>query len=927
MSHRLLMHDMHDRRAPAPIPRHASNSRRDRARPLPGSRGLRPVLWLLAVLAFPTDVLAEAALRSSFISHFADGPAQALALADLDRDGLPDFVTANGTEGTIAIGLSGANYRQPQVLPAGTPVGAVILARFDADEYWDLASIGAGAHVVRVQLGIGLGRFGPIRSFPVGLEPRAIVAADFDQDGKTDLAVACDSSNTISILIGTGNGSFTRGTDIPSRSSPVALAAADLDADGKADLVVLDQTASSFSIHRGLGDARFQLVGETPTGPGPRALAVGFLDEDAILDVATANWAGNSVTLWLGRGDGTLRLRRDVATAPGPIAVEIGDIDADGRADVVYARSPYISNDADGISVMRGRGGGSVGPGIDFVSGAAPHALKLADLDGDGRTDVAVACARAREVAFHFGNGRGGFGDGIALVANDSPYRLISGDLNRDGRSDLVYSHAIGITVMLGRGDATFDTTTYLPPMPAVRAGELLIDDYDRDGRPDLLVTEPSGFMGGAMLYRGVGGGRLAAAVATAHFTAGESAALGDLDGDGLSDLVLDGGNTGYMYGAKGNGRGGFTKMEQFAPIYAEFTDLKLADLDHDGKLDLVSLRNRGAIAVMKGQGNGAFSAAVEYPTVQIMQSFQLADLDEDGNLDMIWANNSIYVRSISVRMGQHGGTFGPIRSYEAGTGSWNVAVADLDQDGRLDVVTTNSSSNTITVLHGDGRGAFGPPRQFGAAYGSSPIAVGDWNGDSRPDLAVGGRRTIVLLLSEGDLVPVAAAARVLRAEPGSVRVQWTLGERPLEPLVLERSVDVGPWIGAGAPIWTSDRTLEFEDHSARAGVRHGYRLRSGSADVFGEVWVDVAGGLELFIPAPLTRGSSIRFVVAVGSPVRLELHDVTGRRVARRDLAVSEAGAHALPASVWGGVPSGIYFAVLIQGDRRVARRACLVR
>src|SRR6516225_2951356 len=178
-------------------------------------------------------------------------------------------------------------------------------------------------------------------------------------------------------------------------------------------------------------------------------------------------------------------------------------------------------------------------------------------------------------------------------------------------------------------------------------------------------------------------------------------------------------------------------------------SSVAIGDLNGDGRLDLVTANiggdplgtptPAGTVSVLLGNGGGTFSAATQYPTgtgLPGAQSVAIGDLNGDGRLDLAVANSS---SSISVLLGQAGGGFltlspralSPVNNFSS------VALADLNGDAKLDLAVTNAGSNTVSVLLGNGTGGFSAATPYATGLGPDSVAIGDLNGDGRLDLAV----------------------------------------------------------------------------------------------------------------------------------------------------------------------------------------------
>lgn len=175
-----------------------------------------------------------------------------------------------------------------------------------------------------------------------------------------------------------------------------------------------------------------------------------------------------------------------------------------------------------------------------------------------------------------------------------------------------------------------------------------------------------------------------------------------------------------------------------------------LIDLDGDGDLDLVHSMFDGFFplgspdfAVLWGNGDGTFAPPVFQPTSGYTSCVCAADFNGDGVADLAFGQNGVQNtgRRVVVTLGSGGGTFGVQRLYASGFGPVDLAAADMDGDGDLDLVTANygNGADSVSVLYNDGAGGFARHVEFAADARPRFLAVGDLTGDGFPDVAVSG--------------------------------------------------------------------------------------------------------------------------------------------------------------------------------------------
>jgi hypothetical protein len=236
-----------------------------------------------------------------------------------------------------------------------------------------------------------------------GSGPLAVAIADLDADGYQDIVTANNGfdrrGHTVSVLLGNGDGTFEPKRDYRTGVNPCSVVIGDLNGDGALDLATADAGGNTVSVLLGTGNGRFGAARSYPTGRVPRGVAIGDLNSDGKLDLATADSVSHTVSVFLNSGNGRFVPKGRYRTGRVPVAVAIGDLSGDGVADVVTA------NEQSSVSLLRNAGTGRLQSSLDYLSRRTdrdypgPMSVALADLNGDGKSDIAVTSGNPESIA------------------------------------------------------------------------------------------------------------------------------------------------------------------------------------------------------------------------------------------------------------------------------------------------------------------------------------------------------------------------------------------------------------------------------------------------------------------------------------------------------------------------------------------------
>ena len=336
-----------------------------------------------------------------------------------------------------------------------------------------------------------------------------------------------------------------------------------------------------------------------------------------------------------------------------------------------------------------------------YATGHAPESVAIGDMNGDGKLDLATANAFDMTVSVLLNRGDGRLQVKLDYQTGDWPLSVAIGDLNSDGKLDLATANfnANTVSVLLNIGEAGFqprrDYATGDIPDSAPRS--VALGDLNGDGMPDLVTANGGADTVAVLLNRGDGSFRAKVDYRTGRDPA--SVAISDLNGDGKLDLATANGSTTNTVSVLLNrGDGSFPVRRDYRTGLlpkSYSTSVGIGDLNGDGKPDLVTA-NGGAdtVAVLLNRGDGSFRAKVDYRTGRDPALVAIGDLNGDRRPDLVTAN-----RSVSVLANNGDGSFQAKRDYATGR-AFRVAIGDLNDDGKADLATANGGgANSVSVL------------------------------------------------------------------------------------------------------------------------------------------------------------------------------------------------------------------------------------
>lgn len=654
---------------------------------------------------------------------------------------------------------------------------------------------------------------------------------DMDGDGDLDIFFGQYGRDFIgepnNLIENRGNLQFVNRTDwLPADAlSTVDVVAVDYDRDGDLDLVTAEvgiRHANQLYVNDGRGHFAAQPDALGGTVAASHSVTAAQINGDSYIDLVFGNLdTADEILL----GSAERRFRRgsfgDLPQLPGPTTdIAVADVDRDGDFDFFVAKGDshqdhLLLNDGRGrfsttdrdqgrISYLRGQSRdantyrriernviGRVTGNGGVRHDTYTHQVELVDLDRDGHPEAVTAMGQTDvgETSRIFGNhqstsdGRWGwfaFNHDTAVFRTSHAvvyYGMSVADLDRDGDLDAVVSGRDS-RIMINRNGSLEDLRTDWIGGRSFLGGEAIrLGDFDGDGYPDAVsggwAPSPSNYPN--KIWRNDRGRRLVQldnqlpAPGTNNNT--DNFAVADVDGDGDLDILecniaLPWNNNDPM--AQRNrllinqGDGRFVDRTEWLPRDSDGDSTYAAsfgDLDGDGDLDLVYANNTrhvvngnrpGTNRVLINQGDGRFRSLFGAFGSQAngdSEDVALADLDGDGDLDVVFANyadsknepSRIFFNDGSGRFSWESGRY-PLSAERRPYQHKEVEVGDIDRDGDIDIVLADFERQPILYLVNDGRGRFAeaanPDARFFAYAGD--IELLDVDGDGDLDLYVG---------------------------------------------------------------------------------------------------------------------------------------------------------------------------------------------
>ncbi|MGE5783883.1 MAG: FG-GAP repeat domain-containing protein [Myxococcales bacterium] len=593
----------------------------------------------------------------------------------------------------------------------------------------------------------------PLPGFPGSLAGVAI--GDLNCDGRADIAATMPGSRAVGVVLGRGDGTFGAHSAYPAAEYPGQLRIADLDGDGDNDIVIANVQDNTLSVFLNFGDGTLSPRTDYPTGAiewMDTQVAVGDVNGDGKADLATPG--AGAVSLLLGKGDGTFGAKTDYAVKTNDMSLAFGDLNQDGRDDLA------VSGDA--TSILFGQSDGTLSRPVEYPEPS--YYVAVGDLNRDGMLDVATGSEGAL-----LNRGNGAFEILPETGNSDVDFIAALGDVDGDGILDLAMLTGdedgdLGfIRIIRGRGDGTFEEEVWYPSPAFLEA--LAIGELNGDGKNDILVNS-----GPWMLFSPDFG--------LNQYGGEDSGIWTHLNGDRVLDFVTVLRDEDYDTSVAvllGRSDGSYAASVS-GTTDGDVSYLGLGDANGDGIADLVTFNSsHRSMFVLVGAADGTFPTSIESaigssPSV----AWTYGDFNGDRLLDFA-ATGIVPDNAVGVSFANADGTYSPPVAVSPADWVWNMAAGDLNGDGHTDLVFSNRMQ--IGVVLGKGGGAFAERLDIPTSDYAEELALADLNHDGVLDLAT--------------VVSVDVVIDNTNSADDYVEVALGLGNG-----------DFGPWRRINTPLW-----------------------------------------------------------------------------------------------------------------------------
>jgi hypothetical protein len=703
-----------------------------------------------------------------------------IAEGDLDGDGKPDLVVVNGGYPySISIykntGTAGAlSFADKIDIPTGIAPFGVAISDMDSDGKLDVIVTNTASFSISIFRNSGTpGTLAFDRVDLPAQNPDLVVSSDLNNDGKPDLIVTNFVAHSISIFRNTstpGSVSFAPRTDYATGQYPNDVAVADIDGDSWQDVVVTNNESDFVSVFKNNGGISFIANNGLIKGVDANNIILADIDLDGKPELGIGR--SNAVSIYKNistTGNMAFSTALDFPTGENPTGIKIADLDGDQIPDLAILYGDNI------ISALKNTSSGSAiafQPKYDFTTGESPYSLCIADLDGDNKPDLATANQKDNTISFLKNQVDG------PDIYSINPTQATTGDIvtitgTRFNTITEVHFGGIAaksftvltpstIQAVMGMG-ASGEVTVKGSKGTAKLAGFIFLVPNQAFDRPVITSFTPISAPVGAtitiigekfdlspvnnIVYFGTAKATVLSASATSLTVKVPVGATHDPIT--VTARLLTASSTLPFVCTFQTGPA-FTDNSLSAQVQIDpnphYTNaayqIAVADIDGDGKIDIFYGGNNFHIARNTSTAN-SMSFAIPQMVTSGSARTEFADMDGDGKIDLVGTNLGGYNTTFNVWRNKSSVgkiAFSGVVSQTGPDDVSDIAVKDLDLDGKPDVILPVSRGNSMSIYRNTTyNGIVQFADKVNIATGAAPVhaSSGDLDGDGKPDIVL----------------------------------------------------------------------------------------------------------------------------------------------------------------------------------------------
>lgn len=680
----------------------------------------------------PYSGVSPITLTSSIGPLFGITDTRDMALADFDLDGGLDLVTANfgqlnsyNPNSGGALAANGGNFTTQSNDTLSLAVGDL-----DGDGYPDIVTANfsnqSNKLYTNISTGPGNASFSASDIDSLGCNSRAVALGDVDGDGDLDILIGNDEATSVcrNRLIVNHSGNFSTGSYLTSQNTQTQdIAVGDLNSDGKLDLIIVGPNTTFVYLNDGSSSPYLGTAHAILSTNSANSVSVEDINGDSHLDLIVSVVGSNKVIINNGSnapftGVLAIEMNDDGVTQ----SLTAADLDNDGDVDIATAEfnqgGQFYLNDGSPIPFLPVLAPSS-------ISNPTTNAVAYGDIDGDGDLDLVTGHGFTGTGSnyIHTNNGDATFTKttlttGTAFVTraielvdidSDGDLDIVTGNDAPDGSAFNLVGAQNHIYFNLGGNPATFSTASNIT-LDSHKTQAIALGDVNRDGHIDFISGNARSTGEDRYLYLNNGtsdpfSGVSGIGIQPTRLEATQAMALGDIDNDGDLDLITGSNNAPVQLHLNDGDNTPFsdsTELQITGSNHSIFS-MDLGDVDNDGNLDLIlgSRSETNKLYLNSGTGVNPFAGVAAKDISaddDLTEAITMGDIDNDGDLDVIAGNfnapNKFYLNSGGVNPFANTGSGTAFPGGNSNTRAF--ALADLDSDGDLDVVSGEAINNRL---------------------------------------------------------------------------------------------------------------------------------------------------------------------------------------------------------------------------------------